>query len=93
MNEEDAEGTRKVSMQYDLVMLPGVTMDMVHEASEKFNVKIVYRGEEKKELALRGGKEELGKVQKFIHEKLGERVKYLEEKASKRFSMDHSKGK
>ncbi|MDF2956429.1 MAG: hypothetical protein OD814_000051 [Candidatus Alkanophagales archaeon MCA70_species_1] len=69
-----------MQQKYILPVIPGISIQIVHEVLERFDVELVYLGEEYRGMAFRGDREELKRVKKFIYEKQKEYVKELEKK-------------
>ena len=70
----------KMEQKYILPVIPGISIQVVNEVLEKFDVQLVYLDEDYRGMAFRGTKEELKRVKKFIYEKQKEYVKELEKK-------------
>ncbi|MHC1566899.1 MAG: hypothetical protein ACXQS7_05790 [Candidatus Syntropharchaeia archaeon] len=70
MNEEEKK-------KYDLLIPMGFPLEIIGEALEKFNVKLVERPPG---IALRGEKEEVERAHLFMYKKLKETVERLEGK-------------
>jgi hypothetical protein len=67
--------------KYELPIPPGVPVEAIGEAVEKFNLELVFRDpEEKRGMTLRGSYEGVKDAQRFIYEKQKEWIALLEKK-------------